>query len=138
MYHMAHRSTYNTFFMDLPGPSFVSHSSLFTTKGVDFAVGKWWLHESSVIFINLDLVIRNKYSLPSNVEPVESLLRTSPVLVLVAQWINFCLMHTFIMLGQCCWLYKSIYLYLSSHDTIPISDSTIIVIHNISCGDTTQ
>jgi len=29
--------------MDLLGPSFVSHSSLLTTKGVDFVVGMWWL-----------------------------------------------------------------------------------------------
>jgi len=30
-------------------------------------------NESSVIFIDLDLAIHNKYSLPNNVEPVESL-----------------------------------------------------------------
>jgi len=36
---LAHRSMYNTFFMVLPGPSFVSHSSSLTTKGVDFVVG---------------------------------------------------------------------------------------------------
>jgi len=29
----------NAFLMDLPGPSFVSHSSLLTTEGVDFVVG---------------------------------------------------------------------------------------------------
>ena len=32
---MAYRSTCNAFFMDLPGSSFVSHSSLLTGKGVD-------------------------------------------------------------------------------------------------------
>jgi len=39
---LAHWSRYNTFFIDLPGPSFVSHSSSLTTK-VDFVVGPWWL-----------------------------------------------------------------------------------------------
>jgi len=34
-YHYA----YNAFFMDLPRPSFVYHSSLFTTKSVDLVVG---------------------------------------------------------------------------------------------------
>jgi len=40
-------------------------------KGVNFVVGM--CNESSVIFIDLDLAIQNKYSLPSNVETVERL-----------------------------------------------------------------
>ena len=35
---LAYHSTYNTFFMDLPVSSFVSHSSLLTAKSVDLAV----------------------------------------------------------------------------------------------------
>jgi len=31
--------TYNAFFTDLPGPSFVAHSSLLIAKSVDFVVG---------------------------------------------------------------------------------------------------
>jgi len=47
-----------------------AHSSLLTTKGVNFVVG---FNESSVIFIDLDLAIHYKYSLPSNFEPIENL-----------------------------------------------------------------
>ena len=35
---LAHRSMYNTFFMDLPVSSFVSHLSLLTAKSVDLVV----------------------------------------------------------------------------------------------------
>jgi len=48
----------------------MSHSSLLPTKGVDFVVGFNSKQKSSIIFIDLDLIF---YSLPSNVEPVESL-----------------------------------------------------------------
>jgi len=44
--------TYNAFFMDLPGPSFVSHSSLLTTKGVNFVVGPLWLQFLTEILCN--------------------------------------------------------------------------------------
>jgi len=40
---LPYRCTYNAFFMDLTRPSFVHHSSLFTTKSVDLMVGMWWL-----------------------------------------------------------------------------------------------
>jgi len=37
---LAYHSTYNTFFMDLPVPSFVFHSSLLTGKSVDSVVAR--------------------------------------------------------------------------------------------------
>ena len=37
---MAYHSMYNTFFMDLPVSSFVSHLSLLTAKGIDLAVAR--------------------------------------------------------------------------------------------------
>jgi len=46
------RYTYNTFFMDLPGSPFVSHSSLLPTKGVHFVVGTWWLQFQTEIVHN--------------------------------------------------------------------------------------
>jgi len=50
------------------GPSLCPHSSSLT-------IGWFWGRNvmASIIFIDLDLAIHNKYSLPSNVEPVESL-----------------------------------------------------------------
>jgi len=40
---LPYHCTYNAFFMDLPWPSFVSHSFLFTTKSVNFVIDMWWL-----------------------------------------------------------------------------------------------
>ena len=37
---LAYHTTYNTFFMALPVSSFVSHSSLLTTKSVDLAIAR--------------------------------------------------------------------------------------------------
>ena len=37
---LGYRSTYNAFFMDLPVPSFVSHSSVLTAKGVNLVVAR--------------------------------------------------------------------------------------------------
>jgi len=40
---LLHHCTYNAFFIDLPEPSFLSHSTLLTTKSINFVVGTWWL-----------------------------------------------------------------------------------------------
>ena len=37
---LAYRSTYNAYFMDLAVSSFLSHSSLLTSKGVDLVVAR--------------------------------------------------------------------------------------------------
>jgi len=39
---LPYRCTYNAFFMDLPQPSYVYHSSLLTTKSFDFVIGMYW------------------------------------------------------------------------------------------------
>jgi len=48
------RYGYDTFFIDLAGSSFVSHSSLLPTKGVDFVVGMWWLQFQMEIVYNFN------------------------------------------------------------------------------------
>jgi len=54
-----YRCTCNALFTDLPVLSFVTHSSLFTTKSVELVVGMWWLPfitEISIIFIVATLI----------------------------------------------------------------------------------
>jgi len=53
--HFANCCTYNAFYMDLPLPSFVSHSSLLIAKIVDFVVGM------VMAFIHIE-IIHNFYS----------------------------------------------------------------------------
>jgi len=50
-----YRCTYNVFFMDLPWPSFVYHSSLFTMKSVDLVMASI---KSSIIFIMPTLITK--------------------------------------------------------------------------------
>jgi len=59
---LAYYSMYNTFFMNLPVPSFVFHSSLLTAKSVKFGGCPWWLplHDGkfSVFFILATLIMQ--------------------------------------------------------------------------------
>jgi len=68
---LTYRCTCNGSFMELPVPSFVSHSSLFTMKSVNFVVGMWWhpfiaeivhnFHRGQKFFLNSCLLFRQKY-----------------------------------------------------------------------------
>ena len=77
---------YNGFFMDLPVPSFLSHSSLLTAKSVDLAVthdgfpSKW---KSSVILIVVTLIAEVLFEQLLIRNAVYQVCMGSPVIIII-------------------------------------------------------